>query len=165
MRTGLNLGHSNGRIHDLAQEAAGERAHGSLGSAVHAAARVRFPSRDRSDVDDMARVAGLEVFREEFCFQSRRGEPQERKGKRGCRGKGTKARETDRPLMRSWVREMRPKTFVANMVSMSLSWISPTRSTPWAAPALLTAAGAGITFQKRGGSEVEPARVCAAKQV
>ena len=83
MRTGLNLGHSNGRIHNLAQEGAGERAHGSLGSAVHAAARVRFPSRDRPDVDDMARVAGLEVFREEFCFSvtPRRTPREKRKGK------------------------------------------------------------------------------------
>jgi len=35
--------------------------------------------------------------------------------------------------------EMRPRTFVLNIVSMSLSWISPTRSVPWAPPALLTA--------------------------
>ena len=167
MRTGLNLGHSNGRIHNLAQEAAGERAHGSLGSAVHATARVRFPSRDRSDVDDMARVAGLEVYREGVLFSvtSRRTPSKREKEKGAVGGKGTKARETDRPLTRSCVREMRPKTFVANMVSMSLSWISPTRSTPWAAPALLTAVAAArpITFSERGGSEVEPARVCAAK--
>jgi hypothetical protein len=38
------------------------------------------------------------------------------------------------------VREMRPKTFVANIVSMSLSCILPTMSVPWAPPALLTAA-------------------------
>jgi hypothetical protein len=62
VRTRLNLGHADGRIHYLAQEGAGERAHGSLGCAVHAAARVRFPSCSRPDVDDVARVAGLEVF-------------------------------------------------------------------------------------------------------
>jgi|SRR6266850_912181 len=64
VRTGLNLGHADGRIHNLAQEGTGERAHGSFGRAVHATARIRFPSRDRPDVDDVARVAGLEVFRE-----------------------------------------------------------------------------------------------------
>ena len=64
VRTGLNLGHADGRIHHLAQEGACERANRSLGCAVHATARVRFPSRDRPDVDDVARVADLEVFRE-----------------------------------------------------------------------------------------------------
>jgi len=63
MRTGLNLGHSDGRVHHLAQETAGECAHGGLGSAVHATARVRFPSGDRPEVDDVAHVAGLEVCR------------------------------------------------------------------------------------------------------
>ena len=64
MHTRLDLGHSDGRVHHLAQEGAGECVHGSLGSAVHAAARVRFPSRDRPDVDDVACVAGLEIFRD-----------------------------------------------------------------------------------------------------
>jgi hypothetical protein len=62
VRTRLNLGHADGRIHYLAQEGAGERANGSLGGAVHAAARVRVSSRNRPNVDDVARVAGLEVF-------------------------------------------------------------------------------------------------------
>ena len=63
------------------------------------------------------------------------------------------------------MREMRPKTFVANMVSMSLSWISPTRSVPWAAPALLTAAARPSTFSERGRLvlRVEPACACKIK--
>jgi hypothetical protein len=44
-----------------------------------------------------------------------------------------------RPLISNCVREMRPRTFVANIASMSLSKISPTRSMPCAPPALLTA--------------------------
>ena len=78
MHTGLDLGHSDGRVHHLAQERAGECAHGSLGSAVHATARVRFPSRDRSDVDDVACVAGLEVFRD-VSFSAHAAEDHERK--------------------------------------------------------------------------------------
>ena len=64
MRTGLDFGHSDGRVHDLAQEGAGECAHGSLGGAIHATTRVRFPSRDRPEVDDVTCIAGLEVFRD-----------------------------------------------------------------------------------------------------
>jgi hypothetical protein len=64
VRTGLNLGHADGRIHNLTQEGTGERAHRSFGRAVHATAHIRFPSCDRPDIDDVARVAGLEVFRE-----------------------------------------------------------------------------------------------------
>lgn len=64
IRTGLDLRHSDGRVHHLAQEGAGECAHGSFGSAVHATTRVRFSSCDRPEVNDVAYVAGLEVFRD-----------------------------------------------------------------------------------------------------
>jgi hypothetical protein len=64
MRTRLNLCHSDGCIHYLAQEGARECAHGSLGRAVHAAIRVRFPARNRPNVDNMARVASFEVCRD-----------------------------------------------------------------------------------------------------
>ncbi len=64
MRTGLNFCYSDGCIHYLAHEGTGECAHSSLGRAVHATARVRFPSRNRPNVDDMARVAGFEVCRD-----------------------------------------------------------------------------------------------------
>lgn len=61
MRTGLDLGHSDGGIYHLTQEGASERAYGGFGRTVHATAHVRLPSRDRSEIDDMARVAGFEV--------------------------------------------------------------------------------------------------------
>lgn len=54
------------------------------------------------------------------------------------------------------MREMRPKTFVANIVSTSLSCILPTMSVPWAPPALLTAAiGFGKTILKNVASGTE----------
>src|SRR5260221_9192592 len=112
MRTGLDLGHSDGRVHHLAQETAGECAHGGLSSAVYATARVRFPSRDRPDVDDVAHVAGLEVCRGGSFSAPCRGGPREKEGEVGIPARG-KVR-TDGPIMRSWVREMRPRTFVAN---------------------------------------------------
>jgi hypothetical protein len=46
------------------------------------------------------------------------------------------------PLTKSWVIEIRPKTLVANMLSMSASAISPTCSTPKTNPALFTIAKA-----------------------
>jgi hypothetical protein len=64
MRTRLNLCHPDGCIHYLTQEGAGECAHGGFGRAVHATAHVRFPSRNRPDVDDMACVASFEVCRD-----------------------------------------------------------------------------------------------------
>jgi len=64
MRTGLDLCHSDGCVHYLAQEGGSECVHGSLGRAVHATARVRIPSCNRPNVDDMARVAGFEVCRD-----------------------------------------------------------------------------------------------------
>jgi hypothetical protein len=63
MRTRLNLCHSNGCIHYLTHEGAGECAHGGFGRAVHATAHVRFPSCNRPNVDDMACVANFEVCR------------------------------------------------------------------------------------------------------
>ena len=63
MRTRLDLCHSDGCIHYLVQEGARECSHGGFGRAVHAAARVRIPSRNRPNVDDMACIASFEVCR------------------------------------------------------------------------------------------------------
>jgi hypothetical protein len=65
-RTGLDLGYSDRRIDNLAQEGAGKCAHSCFSCTVHAAARVRFPTRNRAQIDDMARVAGFEVCLFEF---------------------------------------------------------------------------------------------------
>lgn len=60
--------------------------------------------------------------------------------------------------MRSWVREMRPRTFVESIASMSLSFISPTRSMPWAPPALLTVATDSERRGTQGCSRIVSAR-------
>ena len=58
------------------------------------------------------------------------GSVHQKKGSKPCDGE---------PLMKSWVREIRPNTLTVNMASMSASEISPTFSTPSTNPALFTA--------------------------
>jgi len=72
----------------------------------------------------MAHVAGLEVCHGGSSLAHAAEDYERKEGG----GDTRKEKGKDRPFMRSWVREIRPRTFVANIVSMSLSWILPMQS-------------------------------------
>lgn len=58
----LNLGHPDGRVHELLQERRGERIDSKLGCAVNRSTWIALPPSNGAEVDNVTRVALLELL-------------------------------------------------------------------------------------------------------
>lgn len=97
----MNLRDTDVRVHELAQERAREGAQGVLGRAVDGAAGVRLAPSDGAEINDVSRVARLEV-----CSSPHK-----------LRKAWEKRKRKSGPLTNSCVTAIRPKTFTWNMDS------------------------------------------------
>lgn len=111
-RTRLYFRYPNGRVDQLSHKGTCEGSNSMLSSSIYTASCVWFSASDRTKVDNMASLFLFKFYQYRSCSTLKR------------------VKMNGIPFISNCVTDISPKTFVANIPSMSASAISPTCSTP-----------------------------------